>query len=164
MAAKFTDCEVCKKPGKLCLGCKMVAYCGAEHQRANWGSHKAFCKSAQARQQELKAQAHRAKEEPERRWLRFTDKALHVDMKLSVPGHDMLNRGAMFAETTREESADALAQIDEHIKGFLQSPEAEKRDPEKAAAFAQHVIILWHFCDERVVEVDAPADPKQPFS
>ncbi|DAA74727.1 TPA_exp: Uncharacterized protein A8136_3043 [Trichophyton benhamiae CBS 112371] len=40
-------CVVCSAPGKLCLGCKKVAYCGTEHQRLDWANHKATCKGKQ---------------------------------------------------------------------------------------------------------------------
>ena len=33
----------------LCAGCRIVAYCGAEHQRADWKTrHKAECASLHA--------------------------------------------------------------------------------------------------------------------
>ncbi|GBF65952.1 hypothetical protein TMEN_8670 [Trichophyton mentagrophytes] len=40
-------CVVCSAPGKLCLGCKKVAYCGTEHQRHDWANHKSICKGKQ---------------------------------------------------------------------------------------------------------------------
>ncbi|EZF27638.1 hypothetical protein H112_00321 [Trichophyton rubrum D6] len=40
-------CVVCSAPGKLCLGCKKVAYCGTEHQRHDWANHKTTCKGKQ---------------------------------------------------------------------------------------------------------------------
>lgn len=30
--------------GKLCTGCKTVAYCGKKHQRLDWKNHKSACK------------------------------------------------------------------------------------------------------------------------
>jgi hypothetical protein len=37
-------CKVCGKAGSLCKGCSTVAYCGKEHQKADWPRHKADCK------------------------------------------------------------------------------------------------------------------------
>lgn len=37
-------CSICEAPGRLCHGCQNVAYCGPEHQRADWKSHKRACK------------------------------------------------------------------------------------------------------------------------
>jgi len=38
-------CLMCSAPGKRCEGCMTVAYCGKEHQRADWKRHKGECKS-----------------------------------------------------------------------------------------------------------------------
>lgn len=43
-ASPQKKCVVCSAPGKLCTGCKKVAYCGVEHQRSDWANHKATCK------------------------------------------------------------------------------------------------------------------------
>lgn len=39
-------CSVCGKPANFtCGGCKLVSYCGKEHQKQDWrGSHKSVCK------------------------------------------------------------------------------------------------------------------------
>ncbi|EXJ69394.1 uncharacterized protein A1O5_07430 [Cladophialophora psammophila CBS 110553] len=37
-------CNVCGAPGKRCTGCRKVAYCRREHQRADWKTHMAVCK------------------------------------------------------------------------------------------------------------------------
>ena len=37
-------CKLCGKLGKRCTGCRTVAYCGREHQRQDWESHKGACK------------------------------------------------------------------------------------------------------------------------
>ena len=42
-----TSCKVCGAPGKFCLGCKLVAYCGKEHQSQDWKLHKSVCKGKQ---------------------------------------------------------------------------------------------------------------------
>ena len=39
-----TSCKICGEPGKLCLGCKLVAYCSKEHQSQDWKLHKSVCK------------------------------------------------------------------------------------------------------------------------
>jgi hypothetical protein len=41
-----TGCMICsKKDGlKQCVQCKLVYFCGQEHQRSHWPSHKAVCK------------------------------------------------------------------------------------------------------------------------
>ncbi|KAF3932676.1 hypothetical protein ABW19_dt0202472 [Dactylella cylindrospora] len=39
-------CQLCENPGRLCKGCGIVAYCGKEHQRADWKTHKSFCRKA----------------------------------------------------------------------------------------------------------------------
>ncbi|KAH8802938.1 hypothetical protein F5884DRAFT_803753 [Xylogone sp. PMI_703] len=41
--AEFS-CVVCGKPGKLCTGCRTVAYCSKEHQKQDWKNHKTACK------------------------------------------------------------------------------------------------------------------------
>ncbi|KAK2861236.1 hypothetical protein FQN49_004410 [Arthroderma sp. PD_2] len=40
-------CVVCSAPGKLCTGCRKIAYCGVEHQRSDWKTHKSICKGKQ---------------------------------------------------------------------------------------------------------------------
>ncbi|XP_071649740.1 uncharacterized protein [Temnothorax longispinosus] len=47
-----TMCHVCKRFGdgvqlKRCGGCKMIAYCGKEHQKQHWKQHKPLCKVIQ---------------------------------------------------------------------------------------------------------------------
>ncbi|XP_071556744.1 putative protein MSS51 homolog, mitochondrial [Temnothorax nylanderi] len=47
-----TMCHVCKRFGdgvhlKSCGGCKMIAYCGQEHQKQHWKQHKSLCKAIQ---------------------------------------------------------------------------------------------------------------------
>jgi hypothetical protein len=37
-------CVVCGKPGRHCMSCKRVAYCGKEHQKQDWDKHKKVCK------------------------------------------------------------------------------------------------------------------------
>jgi hypothetical protein len=37
-------CEVCEKPGRLCMRCREVAYCGKEHQMRDWKRHKKNCR------------------------------------------------------------------------------------------------------------------------
>lgn len=39
-------CRVCDKTEKTfrCAGCKVVFYCGKEHQKEDWPLHKAICK------------------------------------------------------------------------------------------------------------------------
>jgi hypothetical protein len=37
-------CTVCGAPGKRCTGCGKVAYCGKEHQKADWKAHRSVCK------------------------------------------------------------------------------------------------------------------------
>jgi hypothetical protein len=38
-------CKICGKAGRLCTRCRLVAYCGLEHQRLDWKNHKPVCKS-----------------------------------------------------------------------------------------------------------------------
>ncbi|XP_071556538.1 uncharacterized protein [Temnothorax nylanderi] len=47
-----TMCHVCKKFGdgvllKKCSGCRMISYCGQEHQKHHWKLHKPLCKAIQ---------------------------------------------------------------------------------------------------------------------
>ncbi|KYQ50287.1 Zinc finger MYND domain-containing protein 17 [Trachymyrmex zeteki] len=47
-----TTCHVCKRFGdgvclKKCGGCKMIAYCGRQHQKQHWSQHKSLCKATQ---------------------------------------------------------------------------------------------------------------------
>ena len=37
-------CRVCGQPGKRCVSCMLVAYCGKEHQLQDWKNHKTLCK------------------------------------------------------------------------------------------------------------------------
>jgi hypothetical protein len=43
----FHRCHYCHTTGptKTCSGCERVWYCSAEHQKADWGAHKAFCRA-----------------------------------------------------------------------------------------------------------------------
>lgn len=38
------SCLVCGQLGKLCTGCRTVAYCSKEHQKQDWKRHKSDCK------------------------------------------------------------------------------------------------------------------------
>ncbi|XP_071556525.1 putative protein MSS51 homolog, mitochondrial [Temnothorax nylanderi] len=47
-----TMCHVCKRFGdgvslKRCSNCKMISYCGQEHQKHHWKQHKPLCKAIQ---------------------------------------------------------------------------------------------------------------------
>ncbi|XP_071556540.1 uncharacterized protein [Temnothorax nylanderi] len=47
-----TMCHVCKGFGdsvllKRCCGCRMISYCGQEHQKQHWKLHKPLCKAIQ---------------------------------------------------------------------------------------------------------------------
>jgi len=43
---EFPPCKVCgKTEAKRCMGCKVVAYCGKKHQKADWKVHKGVCAS-----------------------------------------------------------------------------------------------------------------------
>lgn len=46
----MTSCAVCKSWTGLsvCTGCRGTWYCGGEHQKAHWKSHKTVCKGIQA--------------------------------------------------------------------------------------------------------------------
>lgn len=38
-------CEECGEPAALkCSACKLVAYCGKEHQKKHWKQHKSLCR------------------------------------------------------------------------------------------------------------------------
>jgi hypothetical protein len=37
-------CKICGQAGQLCTGCRLVAYCGRDHQRLDWNQHKRECK------------------------------------------------------------------------------------------------------------------------
>ena len=37
-------CQICGSPGKRCTSCKLVAYCGIEHQKQDWKTHRPVCK------------------------------------------------------------------------------------------------------------------------
>ncbi|KAL1497645.1 hypothetical protein ABEB36_008568 [Hypothenemus hampei] len=40
-----TTCAECGQPADLkCSACKLVAYCGKEHQKKHWKEHKSFCR------------------------------------------------------------------------------------------------------------------------
>jgi hypothetical protein len=45
MRTEGKDCKVCGKSEgvKRCARCKAVVYCGIEHQKADWKTHKLFC-------------------------------------------------------------------------------------------------------------------------
>ncbi len=44
---EILPCKVCGETGKTkrCGRCKVVAYCGKEHQKADWKVHKKICAS-----------------------------------------------------------------------------------------------------------------------
>lgn len=45
---EVVTCKVCGKTGDevmKCGGCKVVAYCGKDHQREDWKAHKVLCKA-----------------------------------------------------------------------------------------------------------------------
>jgi MYND finger len=37
-------CKICGKGGRLCIQCRSIAYCGTEHQKQDWKSHKQDCR------------------------------------------------------------------------------------------------------------------------
>ena len=45
MRSEAKNCKVCGKLEgiKRCARCKAVVYCGIEHQKADWKTHKMFC-------------------------------------------------------------------------------------------------------------------------
>ena len=43
-------CEAGMKRGKLCSGCRLVRYCGAGCQKADWPAHRAACRALQSRE------------------------------------------------------------------------------------------------------------------
>nr|XP_018902639.1 PREDICTED: uncharacterized protein LOC109034129 [Bemisia tabaci]XP_018902640.1 PREDICTED: uncharacterized protein LOC109034129 [Bemisia tabaci]XP_018902641.1 PREDICTED: uncharacterized protein LOC109034129 [Bemisia tabaci] len=52
-------CHICKSKAsfcqsKVCSGCKLISYCGIDHQKFHWKSHKSFCLTAQKICRELK--------------------------------------------------------------------------------------------------------------
>ena len=45
VANRSTQCAICEiEADKKCTGCNEVAYCGKEHQRKHWSTHKKDCK------------------------------------------------------------------------------------------------------------------------
>jgi len=51
-----TMCHICKRFGddvslKRCSSCKMITYCGQQHQKQHWLQHKSFCKAIKEVQQ-----------------------------------------------------------------------------------------------------------------
>ncbi|XP_025993289.1 uncharacterized protein LOC105204810 [Solenopsis invicta] len=58
-----TVCHVCKKFGdnvslKRCSGCRMIAYCGREHQKRHWTLHKPLCNAIQDVLREYSMEGH----------------------------------------------------------------------------------------------------------
>ena len=61
-------CAVCGKPdAAVCARCRLVGYCGADHQRKDWPAHKAVCRKGDfsvvpvlSREQRMLAEAHEA--------------------------------------------------------------------------------------------------------
>jgi TPR repeat protein len=62
------DCAVCgKADAAVCARCRLVGYCGAEHQRKDWPTHKAVCRKGEfgvvpvlSWEQRMLAEAHAA--------------------------------------------------------------------------------------------------------
>jgi TPR repeat protein len=62
------DCAVCgSSNAAVCARCRLVGYCGAEHQRKDWPAHKAVCRKGefsvvpvQSWEQRMLAEAHAA--------------------------------------------------------------------------------------------------------
>src|SRR3989337_4344757 len=45
-----TTCRVCgKQTTTVCSRCREIYYCGTEHQKADWKTHKLICKSQEKR-------------------------------------------------------------------------------------------------------------------
>ena len=43
------DCAVCGVAAvAVCARCKLLGYCGREHQRADWPAHKIVCRKAES--------------------------------------------------------------------------------------------------------------------
>jgi TPR repeat protein len=62
------ECAVCgKADAAVCTRCRLVGYCGAEHQKKDWPTHKAVCRKGETRvvpmltwEQRMLAEAHAA--------------------------------------------------------------------------------------------------------
>ncbi len=62
------DCAVCgKADAAVCARCRLVGYCGAEHQKKDWPTHKSVCRKGETRvvpvlswEQRMLAEAHAA--------------------------------------------------------------------------------------------------------
>jgi hypothetical protein len=62
------ECAVCgKADAAVCARCRLVGYCGAEHQRKDWPTHKSVCRKGETRvvpvpswEQRMLAEAHAA--------------------------------------------------------------------------------------------------------
>jgi TPR repeat protein len=62
------ECAVCgKADAAVCARCRLVGYCGAEHQRKDWPAHKSVCRKGETRvvpvlswEQRMLAEAHAA--------------------------------------------------------------------------------------------------------
>ena len=62
------ECAVCgKTDAAVCARCRLVGYCGAEHQRKDWPAHKSMCRKGETRvvpvlswEQRMFAEAHAA--------------------------------------------------------------------------------------------------------
>jgi TPR repeat protein len=62
------ECAVCgKSDAAVCARCRLVGYCGAEHQKKDWPTHKAVCRKGETRvvpvltwEQRMLAEAHAA--------------------------------------------------------------------------------------------------------
>lgn len=47
-------CQVCEAEAQQqCTGCKSVYYCGKEHQKSDWKSHKVECRPVQVRDDQV---------------------------------------------------------------------------------------------------------------
>ncbi|KAL5430297.1 hypothetical protein PMIN05_010316 [Paraphaeosphaeria minitans] len=90
------NCMVCGQQDNLkqCAQCKLVHFCGPEHQRSHWPSHKAVCKKIATLRKRLEKKQKAVSILHFRSFFRESDKATKRDMTKYTKGHER------FAELT----------------------------------------------------------------
>ncbi|XP_077254436.1 uncharacterized protein LOC143893202 isoform X2 [Temnothorax americanus] len=147
-----TMCHVCKRFGdgvslKRCSNCKMISYCGKEHQKQHWKQHKSLCKAIRdVLQNYSMADGGETTEE-------WTDKKLKFKRLVSFRLGRILNLDEtdMFdfpreCLVCHERNAQSLKDCQKCLASFCQNhKDGEENNPSGLHSYLQHVSYTGTF-------------------
>ena len=82
---KLADCETAAADQSLCSQCKLVNYCGKEHQKEDWARHKPECLAASETPIPVAPAGHWAMDKPPLGWESYTRWWVTTDLSNQPP-------------------------------------------------------------------------------